>query len=818
MIAMRSSSGDDDEDEGEDEDTPAAPPASANRDGLLAPLSRLLDLTEHMQTLTLTLPRSLLTGSAMPTSTTTESTGVAGRSAWPHMPGSGHAKTTGLTNRVRKLVSLKKRRFVGDGFDLDLTYITPRVIAMGFPSEGAEGVYRNPMSEVVSFLETRHREHYMVYNLCSERSYEAAKFSNRVRLFPFDDHTPPPLRMILAMCANVKQFLDEDDENVVAIHCKAGKGRTGTMICAYLLFSREFATADGALDWFAFMRTHNRKGVTIPSQIRYVHYTEKILPLLSDFRHPRLPPANTYLRSVHLSCVPSFDSRGSCDPYLQVHGGFLGADVVLLTVHCDAPTFTAVPVPTGHFECGYLELEGDFKRIVKIGKAELDSTHDAKHTIFPADFEVELCLCQALPVEVAAAAAAALMSDSSNFADGAPAGISPDGAPAGISPDGDRSMAGLLNSVVTLRPLRQLVSKNKRRFVGDGVDLDLTYITPRVIAMGFPSEGAEGVYRNPMSEVVSFLETRHREHYMVYNLCSERSYEAAKFSNRVRLFPFDDHTPPPLRMMGEFCRSAQDFLQAHPSNVVAIHCKAGKGRTGVMVAAFLLHDRFFTAADDALAFYAFARTSDCEGVTIPSQRAYVHYYASLCSKPALQQRLLGRPLQLQLVRVRLVMVPLGLARHAQVGRHDQSSPLRVTIHSRKCHREWSTRRVELSEERVEGLEVDEAVLDGPPAPFRSSYARLQPFSLTNSRGEVIGKKVSVPVVSFVEECPIPIEGDVRIEIGYKDIELFHFWFDAAMLADGQETLVRRKWHLDGLKDAQHKKFDPNFRVELKFQV
>eukprot|EP00900_Chrysochromulina_parva_P016388 jgi/Chrpa1/24750/Chrysochromulina_OHIO_Genome00025894-RA len=404
----------------------------------------------------------------------------------------------------------------------------------------------------------------MVYNLCSERSYEAAKFSNRVRLFPFDDHTPPPLRMILAMCANVKQFLDEDDENVVAIHCKAGKGRTGTMICAYLLFSREFATADGALDWFAFMRTHNRKGVTIPSQIRYVHYTEKILPLLSDFRHPRLPPANTYLRSVHLSCVPSFDSRGSCDPYLQVHGGFLGADVVLLTVHCDAPTFTAVPVPTGHFECGYLELEGDFKVIVFDGapSKKRKITHDAKHTIFPADFEVELCLCQALPVEVAAAAAAALMSDSSNFADGAPAGISPDGAPAGISPDGapagispphddddegegegeserdkcdeggakapsagtkaaapphptgDRSMAGLLNSVVTLRPLRQLVSKNKRRFVGDGVDLDLTYITPRVIAMGFPSEGAEGVYRNPMSEVVSFLETRHREHYM----------------------------------------------------------------------------------------------------------------------------------------------------------------------------------------------------------------------------------------------------------------------------------------------------------------
>ena len=83
---------------------------------------------------------------------------------------------------------------------------------MGFPSEGAEGVYRNPMSEVVSFLETRHREHYMVYNLCSERSYDPAKFNSRLKAFPFDDHNPPPLRMIPALCASAKAFLDEDEE------------------------------------------------------------------------------------------------------------------------------------------------------------------------------------------------------------------------------------------------------------------------------------------------------------------------------------------------------------------------------------------------------------------------------------------------------------------------------------------------------------------------------------------------------------------------------------------------------------------------------
>lgn len=151
-----------------------------------------------------------------------------------------------------------------EGFNLDLTYITERIIAMAFPKKE---IY----SELNELFDRRHENRVKVYNLCSEFEYEENIFNQQVR-YPFNDRETPSFETIINFCQDVDEWLQRDERNVVVIHCKAGIGRTGTMICTYLLYKQFLDCPNKAISYFAHMRTKDGYAIKNPSQKRYIKY------------------------------------------------------------------------------------------------------------------------------------------------------------------------------------------------------------------------------------------------------------------------------------------------------------------------------------------------------------------------------------------------------------------------------------------------------------------------------------------------------------------------------------------------------------------
>jgi len=50
--------------------------------------------------------------------------------------------------------------------------------------------------------------------------------------------------------------------------------------------------------------------------------------------------------------------------------------------------------------------------------------------------------------------------------------------------------------------------------------------------MSFPASGIKSMWRNNYEEVVRYLDMHHPKKYWVFN-CSEKTYDKARFENRV---------------------------------------------------------------------------------------------------------------------------------------------------------------------------------------------------------------------------------------------------------------------------------------------
>ncbi|PLB47880.1 phosphatases II [Aspergillus steynii IBT 23096] len=178
--------------------------------------------------------------------------------------------------------------------NLDLCYVTDNVIATSGPSSNyPQRAYRNPLDELVNFLDAKHGENWCIWEFRAEGTgYPDEEVYGRIHHYPFPDHHPPPFALIPAMMGSMKNWLQRLDDpakgkdsssdgekggkRVAVVHCKAGKGRSGTVACSYLI-SQEGWKIEDALQRFTErrMRAGFGHGVSIPSQLRWVRYVDR---------------------------------------------------------------------------------------------------------------------------------------------------------------------------------------------------------------------------------------------------------------------------------------------------------------------------------------------------------------------------------------------------------------------------------------------------------------------------------------------------------------------------------------------------------------
>jgi len=92
------------------------------------------------------------------------------------------------------------------------------------------------------------------------------------------------------------------------------------MIACYLIYSGFSPNAHHALRFFSVRRTRNAKGVTIPSQIRYVHYYDMLMQLRRQGKPSLMPPDRNplILTTVSIHGIPKAVRAANVDVWFQI--------------------------------------------------------------------------------------------------------------------------------------------------------------------------------------------------------------------------------------------------------------------------------------------------------------------------------------------------------------------------------------------------------------------------------------------------------------------------------------------------------------------
>ena len=160
------------------------------------------------------------------------------------------------------------------------------------------------------FLNERHKGKYKVFNVAERATYDKDEFfEGRVSDYLWPDHHAPLFKFLVQIAEEARQWLTAASDNVIAVHCNSGKGRTGTVICTILLYMGFFDNVDDCLRFFSHQR-----GVAVsqPCQLRYLYYFDAF------YRKKIKSPSVKRLRGIQFVKVPTIYA-GGCWPYFTVY-------------------------------------------------------------------------------------------------------------------------------------------------------------------------------------------------------------------------------------------------------------------------------------------------------------------------------------------------------------------------------------------------------------------------------------------------------------------------------------------------------------------
>ena len=215
-----------------------------------------------------------------------------------------------------KTVSTAHQEISAEALDLSAVSSDKRIMVGSFPRD-EESAFR-----LLSWLESQYGPCFKIVSCLSEpeqRVMRSAELLSAayVESFPMAPNTPGALKQLLRFCISQDTFFAKQESNVLVVLCKTGRGRSGMLAACLLLHLSKMGhamTADEAVASICDAR--GEASVSYPSQIRYVHYYERLL------RSQKGEYVQTLrLNAIRMTTCPSFDPsilNQGCSPYAVV--------------------------------------------------------------------------------------------------------------------------------------------------------------------------------------------------------------------------------------------------------------------------------------------------------------------------------------------------------------------------------------------------------------------------------------------------------------------------------------------------------------------